>query len=324
MAQPGHYLQFPLRRLCARLPFAHWQKLNILMRDRTPDGSRHRRQDIDTAEAVGIETSDDPVSADAQQPGIGAMAPHAASSADIMDAPTTILLVEDDEIIAEPLIFGLQDEGFRVFHATDGRQGLELARAKQPALILLDVMLPGMDGFAVCRALRRESAVPIIMLTARGQELDRVMGLELGADDYIVKPFSFRELLARVRALLRRRELDLGSAAPSSDRIGVGDILLDRTARQVWRAGQLIELRQREFDLLCALMEHTGQALQRHELLDKVWGENWIGDPRTLDVHIRWLREKVEDNPSAPRYIRTIRGYGYRFEDPDAPPPDTV
>lgn len=225
--------------------------------------------------------------------------------------------------MAEPLVFGLQDEGFRVLHATDGHQGLELARAEQPALILLDVMLPKMDGFAVLRTLRRESAVPILMLTARGQEMDRVMGLEFGADDYVVKPFSFRELLARVRAMLRRRELDRGAVSPPSDRVVVGEIVLDRMARQVWRAGHLIELRQREFDLLCALMEHAGKAIPRHELLDRVWGEDWVGDPRTLDVHIRWLREKVEDEPSSPGYIQTVRGYGYRFEDPNASPADT-
>jgi len=240
-----------------------------------------------------------------------------------MDKPTTILLVEDDENIAEPLIFGLQGEGFRVVHASDGHQGLKLARAEGPDLILLDVMLPGMDGFAVCRTLRRESAVPIIMLTARSQELDRVMGLEIGADDYIVKPFSFRELLARVRATLRRRELDRGQTSPPSERIVVGDIVLDRTARQAWRTGQLIALRQREFDLLYALMDNLSKAVPRHELLDRVWGEDWIGDPRTLDVHIRWLREKVEDDPSAPRYIQTVRGYGYRFVDPNAAPSDT-
>ena len=239
------------------------------------------------------------------------------------DKTATILLVEDDDTIAEPLIFGLQDEGFRVLHAHDGQRGLELARTEHPDLILLDVMLPGMDGFTVCRTLRRNSAVPIIMLTARGQELDRVMGLEIGADDYVVKPFSFRELLARVRATLRRRELDLGRASPTGERIAVGDIVLDRTARQVWRAGRPLELRQREFDLLCCLMENLGRAVPRHELLDRVWGENWIGDPRTLDVHIRWLREKVEDDPSSPRYIQTVRGYGYRFVDPDARPVDT-
>ncbi len=236
--------------------------------------------------------------------------------------PTTILLVEDDDTIAEPLVFGLENEGFRVLHAHDGQRGLEMARAEQPDLILLDVMLPGMDGFTVCRALRRESAVPIIMLTARGQELDRVMGLEIGADDYVVKPFSFRELLARVRATFRRRELDLGHASLASERITAGGIVLDRTAHQVWREGRLIELRQREFNLLCVLMENLNGAVPRQELLDRVWGKNWIGDPRTLDVHIRWLREKVEDNPSSPRYIQTIRGYGYRFVDPNATPID--
>ncbi|MBS1251487.1 MAG: Transcriptional regulatory protein WalR [Anaerolineales bacterium] len=233
-----------------------------------------------------------------------------------MDEPTTILLVEDDEIIAEPLIFGLQDEGFRMLHAVDGHEGLELARREQPALILLDVMLPKMDGFAVLRTLRGESAVPVIMLTARGKEMDRVMGLEIGADDYVVKPFSFRELLARVRATLRRRELDLGQSSPPSERITVGDITLDRTARQVWRAGEPLELTQREFGLLSALMAHTGEAVARHDLLDEVWGTDWIGDPRTLDVHIRWLREKIEAKPSEPRYIQTVRGHGYRFVDP--------
>jgi len=240
-----------------------------------------------------------------------------------MDAkPTTILLIEDDESIAEPLIFGLESEGFHVLHATNGQQGLHLARTGSPAVILLDVMLPDVDGFTVCRTLRRESAVPILMLTARGQEMERVMGLELGADDYIVKPFSFRELLARVRAILRRRQLDQGEAPSPADRLKVGEIVLDRTARQVWRSGRPIELTQREFDLLRVLMEHAGQALRRQELLDKVWGENWIGDPRTLDVHIRWLREKIESDPSAPRYIQTVRGYGYRFVDPTTSDPE--
>ncbi len=236
--------------------------------------------------------------------------------------PTTILLIEDDESIAEPLIFGLESEGFRVLYATDGQQGLHLARTGSPAAILLDVMLPGVDGFTVCRTLRRESAVPILMLTARGQEMERVMGLELGADDYIVKPFSFRELLARVRAILRRRQLDQGEAPSPADRLTAGEIVLDRTARQVWRSGRLIELTQREFDLLRVLMEHVGQALQRQGLLDEVWGEDWIGDPRTLDVHIRWLREKIESDPSVPRYIQTVRGYGYRFVDPATSDPE--
>jgi DNA-binding response OmpR family regulator len=233
-----------------------------------------------------------------------------------MNPPSTVLLIEDDEGIAEPLMFGLKSEGMNVLHAANGAEGLARARRDKPDIILLDVMLPDMDGFAICRTLRAESATPILMLTARGQEMDRVMGLELGADDYIVKPFSFRELLARVRAVLRRRELDRGAAPAPADRLTVGNIVLDRTARQVWRRDQLIELSPREFDLLVVLMEHPGEAMSRQELLDRAWGEDWIGNPRTLDVHIRWLREKIEENPTAPVYIQTVRGYGYRFVNP--------
>ncbi|RME44190.1 MAG: DNA-binding response regulator [Chloroflexi bacterium] len=231
-------------------------------------------------------------------------------------AQGTILLVEDEVGTAVPLVLGLQDRGFRVLHATDGHWGLKLARAAQPDLVLLDVVLPRMDGFSVCRALRRTSSVPILMLTERNQ--DRVKGLEIGADGYIAKPISFQELLARVRAILRRRELNDDRAFPSGDRIVVGDIVLDRAARKVWRGGRPIRLRQREFDLLCALMENAGKAVPRQELMGRVWGEDWVGDTRTLDVHIRWLREKVENDPSAPRYIQTIRGYGHRFLAPNA------
>ncbi len=223
-----------------------------------------------------------------------------------------LLLVEDDQNIAQPLIFGLQREKFEVFHATTGPAGIAMARQYHPDVILLDIMLPEMDGYEVCRVLRKESNVPILMITARGHELERVMGLEVGADDYIVKPFSFRELVARVRALLRRVELDR-QEAPSSDLLVIGEIVLDRGARLVTRAGQPVELSRREFELLQVLMEHAGQALSRQELLDIVWGEGWIGTPRTLDVHIRWLREKLEKDPANPRYIETVHGYGYRF-----------
>src|SRR5262249_42269491 len=205
--------------------------------------------------------------------------------------PTTVLLVEDDERIAEPLVFGLHQEGFEVLHATTGPQGLALASSLRPDLVLLDVMLPARDGSTVCRGLRQHSAVPILMLTARGQELDRVMGLEIGADDYIVKPFSFRELVARIHAVLRRRALERGQSAPPSERFVVGDLVLDVTARQVWRQGRPLELRQREFELLHLLMAHTGQAMTRHALLDQVWGWEWLGAPRTLDGPIRWSRE---------------------------------
>ncbi|MCW5883265.1 MAG: response regulator transcription factor [Anaerolineae bacterium] len=235
----------------------------------------------------------------------------------MMTAPT-ILLVEDDDDIAEPLLFGLRSEGYRALHAPDGPRGLEMARAAAPDAILLDVMLPGMDGFTVCRLLRQESAVPILMLTARGQEVDRVTGLELGADDYIIKPFSFRELVARVRAILRRRDLDREDGTPVP-RLAVGAIAIDRAARRAWRGERPLDLTPREFDLLAALARQAGQALPRQALLDQVWGLDWIGDPRTLDVHIRWLREKIEDDPSTPRYLQTVRGYGYRLVDPDAP-----
>jgi DNA-binding response OmpR family regulator len=230
--------------------------------------------------------------------------------------PTTILLIEDDHAIAEPFIFGLQNENLRVLHAANGTQGLAFARNEKPDLVLLDVMLPDIDGFTICKTLRAESTTPILMLTARGQEMDRVMGLELGADDYIVKPFSFRELMARIRSTLRRRELDRGETVTPNDRVTVGDLVLDRIARQIWRRDQFLELSPREFDLLVALIDHIGQALSRQDLLDLVWGAEWVGSPRTLDVHIRWLREKIEVDSAAPRYIETVRGFGYRFVDP--------
>ena len=245
-----------------------------------------------------------------------------------MDQPITLLLVEDDEKTAVPIILGLQDEGFRVLHAVDGHWGLRLARAAHPDLILLDTELPRMDGFALCRALRqgtglppsepwRMSTVPILMLVSRRREVDRIRGLELGADGCLVKPFDFQELLARIRALLRRRRLNRGELTPPGMRIVVGEIVLDRMARQVWWDGRLVQLRQREFDLLCVLMENAGKAVSRQELLDRVWGKDWVGSPRTIDVHIRWLRQKLEDDPSAPRYIQTIRGYGHRFAAPE-------
>ena len=234
----------------------------------------------------------------------------------MMNRPNTILLVENDATAAVPLTIGLQDQGFRAIHASNGNQGLEYAQTAKPDLVLVNALLPQMDGFAVCRALRQASAVPVIMLSDCDHEADRIKGLEIGADDYLIQPFSFRELLAHVRAILRRRELDRGEVLPPSDRIAAGDIALDRTARQVWRNGRLIELRRLEFELLGVLMENVGQAMSRHALLDQVWGENWIGDPRTVDVHIRWLRQKLEDDASAPCYIQTVHGFGYRFVDP--------
>ncbi|NOX61807.1 MAG: response regulator transcription factor [Chloroflexi bacterium] len=229
----------------------------------------------------------------------------------------TLLLIEDDHMIAEPLLFGLEGEGFRTLYASNGHEGLALIREEKPDLILLDVMLPGIDGFQLLRQIRRESVAPVIMVTARDQEMDRVMGLESGADDYIVKPFSFRELLARVRATLRRIQIERQNAAPQPKQIEIGPISLDVEAHLARRNGKPLDLTEKEFALLEALMTRAGSAVHRHQLLDLVWGEGWIGSPRTLDVHIRWLREKLEENPSKPKLILTVRGYGYRFASPD-------
>jgi DNA-binding response OmpR family regulator len=223
--------------------------------------------------------------------------------------------VEDDLDLAEPLQEGLAQHGFRTVHVGTGREALEALRGFPVHVVVLDVMLPDVDGFSVCREIRLRSDVPVLMLTARGHELDRVTGLEVGADDYVTKPFSLRELVARLRAILRRRELDRGGSPRPGDRLTVGEVTLDRLARRVWRSGRPVDLRPREFQLLEILMSEAGRALSRRELLDRVWGPDWVGDPRTLDVHVRWLREKLEPDPSRPRYIHTVRGFGYRFED---------
>ena len=231
----------------------------------------------------------------------------------------TILLADDDELIVDVLRHQLEREGFGVIATGNGAEALTLARTQQPDLVLLDVMMPGLQGWEVCRELRRESAVPILMLTARGEELDRVLGLELGADDYIVKPFGFRELLARIRANLRRMALlqaaEADPADDPSERIGV--IEIDRRRHRVWRNGVLVNLTQREYALLLALRAANGAVVARGDLLDQAWGEAWIGDPRTLDVHIRWLREKLETDPGEPHLILTVRGVGYRLVTPD-------
>jgi DNA-binding response OmpR family regulator len=228
---------------------------------------------------------------------------------------TKILVVDDEPLITESLAYSLGLEGFEVETVADGSQVLEVFGKFQPDLVVLDIMLPGMSGLEVCRRLRSISAVPVIMLTARGDEIDRVMGLEVGADDYLAKPFSFRELHARIRAVLRRVELDQGTQAEQT--ITVGELTLDHVARQIFKGSQELDLSAREFDLLSVLIEHAGQALSRESLQDQVWGEGWIGDPRTLSVHVRWLRLKIEDDPANPRYIHTVRGFGYRFAGPD-------
>lgn len=225
---------------------------------------------------------------------------------------TGILLVDDDRLITDPLARALREAGYIVWTAATGPAGLEMAETQQPDAVILDIMLPGMDGWQVCQALRRRSAVPILMLTALGDEVDRILGLELGADDYLTKPFSTRELQARLRALLRRVALDR-SSSPAGNQLQVGPIRLDLNTRRAFKGGEELTLRFKEFEVLSLLLSRPGEAISRAELFDEVWGTDWLGDTRTLDVHIRWLREKIEDNPSQPQLIQTVRGVGYRF-----------
>ncbi|MFQ5399992.1 MAG: response regulator [Anaerolineae bacterium] len=229
---------------------------------------------------------------------------------------TKILLVDDDRLITGPLARSLRVAGYQVSVAHNGSEGLNMVLAQEPDLVVLDVMMPQMDGWEVCKALRQKSTVPVLMLTALGDEVDRVLGLELGADDYLTKPFSTRELKARIRALLRRVEFDRAAHSPAGI-LTAGAIRLDLDTRQVFKGDQELRLRYKEFELLSLLMSRVGEVVTRAELFDLVWGTDWLGDTRTLDVHIRWLREKIEDNPSQPRYIQTVRGVGYRFVVPE-------
>jgi DNA-binding response OmpR family regulator len=224
---------------------------------------------------------------------------------------TTILVVEDETPLREALQQNLVAEGFDVLTAADGVTGLQLARSSAPDLVLLDLLLPGMDGLSVCRVLRKESDVPIIILTARGTEMDKIVGLEMGADDYVVKPFSFGELLARIRAALRR--VDRQSQTRRTT-LQSGDLRVDLISRRVHRGEVEVRLTLKEFDLLAELMRNKGAVLSRDLLLNQVWGYDYYGDSRTVDVHVRWLREKIEDDPSQPKRITTVRGVGYRFE----------
>ena len=228
---------------------------------------------------------------------------------------TRILLVDDEPLITDSLSYSLRKEGFDVKAVGDGVLALQEAQEYQPDLVVLDVMLPGMSGLEVCQRLRARSTTPVIMLTARGEEIDRVLGLEVGADDYLPKPFSFRELLARIRSILRRVELD--RQASQLQPVNLGRLSLDPVARRVYKADRELQLSAREFDLLSTLMRSAGRAISREELLAEVWGDDWIGDQRTLDVHVRWLRLKIEEDPATPLYIQTVRGHGYRFAGPE-------
>lgn len=228
---------------------------------------------------------------------------------------TRILLVDDEPLITDSLSYSLKREGFDVKAVGDGPDALEAVEEFQPHLVVLDIMLPTMSGLEVCRQLRSKSPIPVIMLTARGEEIDRVLGLEVGADDYLAKPFSFRELLARIRSILRRVELD--RQVTQLQPLILGSLTLDPVARRIHKEDRELQLSAREFDLLSNLMKNAGRALSRDELLAEVWGDDWIGDPRTLDVHVRWLRLKIEDDPASPVYIQTVRGHGYRFAGPE-------
>jgi DNA-binding response OmpR family regulator len=235
--------------------------------------------------------------------------------------PETILIVEDEPSLQETLVYNLQKQGYSVEASSNGRTALDLARRLKPDLILLDIMLPGLDGIEICKTLRREGfAAPIIMLTARDDEIDRVVGLEIGADDYVTKPFSLRELLARVKAQLRRteslrEELDkLKTSAPNQDTLAFENLAINRTRREVTLSEAVLALKPQEYDLLLFFAEHRGQMLSREFILERVWGWDYIGDSRTVDVHVRWLRQKIEADPANPTRLVTVRGGGYRFE----------
>jgi DNA-binding response OmpR family regulator len=231
-----------------------------------------------------------------------------------------ILVVEDELVLRETLAYNLNKQGYTVLSASDGDQAVEIAREENPDLILLDIMLPGLDGFEVCRILRQEMNVPIVMLTARGDEVDKVVGLEVGADDYLTKPFSMRELLARIKAQLRRvrlfREAYATEEAAESEAnvVRSGDLTIDVARRETERDGVLLGLKPKEYELLTYFVQHSGRVLSRDQLLQDVWGWDYSGGSRTVDVHVRWLREKIEPDPANPTRIITIRGAGYRFE----------
>jgi DNA-binding response OmpR family regulator len=237
---------------------------------------------------------------------------------------TKLLIVEDEPTLLETLKYNLQRQGYDVVTASDGVEALPMARTEIPDLVILDVMLPGLDGFEICRILRQEMSVPILMLTARDEEVDKIVGLEVGADDYLTKPFSMRELLARVKAHLRRvrllrEEMEKSGQTVQESRVGsmvfsFDDLIIDESRREIRRDGAVLALKPKEFELLLFLARNKGIALGRSLILERVWGWDFDGGSRTVDVHIRWLREKIEFDPANPKRILTVRGIGYRFD----------
>lgn len=232
----------------------------------------------------------------------------------------TILVVEDEPALRDTLTYNLKKDGFTVESVGDGRAALDSARNLKPDLIILDIMLPELDGFEVARILRKEMTTPILMLTARDDEIDRVVGLEVGADDYLTKPFSMRELMARVKAQLRRTRLlqeemaKSGANQVKQEKLTFGELVVNLTRREVTLRGEPVQLKPQEYELLVFFAEHKGQMLSREFILERVWGWDFIGDSRTVDVHVRWLRQKIEEDASDPKRIITVRGGGYRFE----------
>jgi DNA-binding response OmpR family regulator len=226
----------------------------------------------------------------------------------------TILVVDDEPTLRETLVEALESEGYRAIPAADGREALARFRAERPDLVLLDLMLPELSGVEVCRIIRAESGVPILMLTAKDSEVDKVVGLELGADDYVTKPFSLRELSARIRAIFRRGEHLAASTPPSA--VDLGAIQVDLAGHRVLRDGQVVAMKPKVFELLAFLVRHPGQVFSRDQLLERVWGYDYAGETRTVDVHVHWLRAAIEDEAAAPAFIHTVRGVGYVFRRP--------
>ena len=236
-----------------------------------------------------------------------------------MEQKKTVLIVEDEKNIVDIIRFNLQRTGYNTLEAYDGEAGLAMAREKKPDLILLDVMMPKMMGFDVCRALRAEGDnVPVIILTAREEEEDKILGLEIGADDYITKPYSFRELLARVRAVLRRNQMVADATESSDDDIPLicGDISMKIGQHEVMVRGENVFFPLKEFELLEYLMQNKGRVMTRHQLIDRIWGSDYVGDTKTLDVHVKRVRSKIEEDPAHPKYLTTVRGLGYKIDVP--------